>query len=48
VVRVHRPAGLGQDDSLTNSGLNFPLAAQMGKNAVRGAADAKLRLVVHG
>jgi type VI secretion system protein ImpL len=35
------PPGSGKTTALTNSGLNFPLAAQLGKNAVRGVGGTR-------
>ncbi len=35
------PPGSGKTTALTNSGLNFPLAEQLGKNAVRGVGGTR-------
>ena len=35
------PPGSGKTTALTNSGLNFPLAAQLGKNAIRGVGGTR-------
>src|SRR5262249_12235614 len=35
------PPGSGKTTALTNSGLNFPLADQLGKNAVRGVGGTR-------
>jgi type VI secretion system protein ImpL len=35
------PPGSGKTTALTNSGLNFPLAAQLGKTAVRGVGGTR-------
>ncbi len=35
------PPGSGKTTALTNSGLNFPLAGQLGKNAVRGIGGTR-------
>src|SRR5260370_29473115 len=35
------PAGSGKTTASTNSGLNFPLAGQLGKNAVRGIGGTR-------